>query len=69
MNQRAVVAQGAIPADSEVDGLVDGALHAGAHGVTESAVMIRHTIPQEFRQALPRGCFLGRGQSQRVAHR
>src|SRR5438067_12666771 len=23
--------------------------HAGARGVTESAVMIRHTIPQEFR--------------------
>jgi hypothetical protein len=42
---------------------------AGPRGVTESAVMIRHTIPQEFRQALPRGCFLGRSQSQRVAHR
>src|SRR2546430_17121139 len=43
--------------------------HDGTRGVTESAMMIRHTIPQEFRQALPRGCFLGRSQSQRVAHR
>src|SRR5947207_15944822 len=32
--------------------------HAGARGVTESAAMIRHTVPQEFRQALPSGCFL-----------
>src|SRR2546423_15272305 len=37
--------------------------HACARGITESAVMIRHTIPQEFRQALPRGCFLARSQS------